>query len=158
MTTATGERERMTATPELPRADAPADDRPVTVIERRSGWRFLDLGELWRYRELLYFLIWRDIKVRYKQTVLGATWALLQPLATMVVFTLFLGRAAGIVGDLPYSYALFVLAGLLPWTFFGSALAAAGQCVVGIQNLVTKVYFPRLTIALGAVGAGLRDV
>ena len=131
-------------------------DLPVLVIQRRSGWQFVDLRELWRYRELLYFLTWRDIKVRYKQTVLGAAWAVLQPLATMVVFTLFLGRVAGITsGEIPYP--LFVFAGTLPWTFFSNAINAAGQSVVGSQNLVTKIYFPRLIIPMGAVGAGLVD-
>jgi lipopolysaccharide transport system permease protein len=133
-----------------------ASEPPVTVIERRPGWRFLDLGELWRYRELLFFLVWRDVKVRYKQTVLGAAWAVLQPFATMVVFSLFFARAAGAdAGDVPYP--LFVFAGLLPWFFFSNAVASAGQSVVGNQNLVTKVYFPRLLIPMGAVGAGLVD-
>jgi lipopolysaccharide transport system permease protein len=131
-------------------------DLPLTVIERRPGWQFVDLGELWRYRELLFFLTWRDIKVRYKQTVLGAAWAILQPLATMVVFSLFFGRVASSPSaDLPYP--LFVLAGLVPWTFFSNAISSAGQSVVGSQNLVTKVYFPRLIIPAGAVGAGLVD-
>ena len=135
----------------------PTADWPVTVIERRPGWQPFDLRELWRYRELLYFLTWRDVKVRYKQTVLGAAWAVIQPLATMAVFALFLGRAAGLTGPLPYSYSLFVLAGLLPWMYFSNALASAGQSLVSNQNLVTKVYFPRLIIPLGAVGAGLVD-
>lgn len=129
---------------------------PVTVIERRHGWHFLDLGELWRYRELLFFLTWRDVMVRYKQTVLGAAWAILQPLATMLVFSLFFGRVAGNPSsNVPYS--LFVLAGLVPWMFFSNAIAQAGQSVVGSQNLVTKVYFPRLMIPMGSVAAGLVD-
>ena len=129
---------------------------PVTVLERKPGWRVVDLGELWRYRELLYFLTLRDIKVRYKQTVLGAAWAILQPLATMLVFSLFFGRVAGNPSStVPYS--LFVLAGLVPWMFFSNAIAQAGQSVVGSQNLVTKIYFPRLMIPMGAVGAGLVD-
>lgn len=128
----------------------------ITNIERRSGWRFVDLGELWRYRELLFFLTWRDIKVRYKQTVLGAAWAVLQPFATMVVFSLFFGRLAEMQsGGTPYP--LFVFAGLLPWFFFSNAITSAGTSVVGSQNLVTKVYFPRLIIPLGAVGASLVD-
>jgi lipopolysaccharide transport system permease protein len=130
---------------------------PVTVIERKSGWQVVDLGELWRYRELLFFLTWRDVKIRYKQTVLGAAWAILQPLATMLVFSLFFGRvAANTSSSVPYS--LFVLAGLVPWLFFSNAIASAGQSVVGNQNLVTKVYFPRLMIPMGAVGAGLVDL
>jgi lipopolysaccharide transport system permease protein len=138
---------------------APEADGPVVVVERRSGWRFIDLGELWRYRELFLFLTWRDVKVRYKQTVLGAAWAVLQPFATMVVFSLFFGRLAdqGGAGAPPVPYPLFVFAGLLPWFFFANALVAASQSVVGNQNLVTKVYFPRLIIPMGAVGAGLID-
>jgi lipopolysaccharide transport system permease protein len=129
---------------------------PITVIERRSGWRFIDLGELWRYRELLWFLAWRDIKVRYKQTVLGAGWAILQPLAMMAVFSLFFGQMPGMAtADVPYP--LFVFAGLLPWFFFSNAFASASQSIIGSQNLVTKVYFPRLIIPLGAIGAGLVD-
>jgi lipopolysaccharide transport system permease protein len=129
---------------------------PVTVIERRHGWQLLDLGELWRYRELLFFLTWRDVKVRYKQTVLGALWAVLQPLATMLVFSLFF-RKAGASTTSPVPYSLFVLSGLVPWMFFSNAIAQAGQSVVGSQNLVTKVYFPRLMIPMGSVAAGLVD-
>jgi len=129
---------------------------PVTVIERRRGWHFIDLGELWRYRELLFFLTWRDVMVRYKQTVLGAAWAILQPLATMLVFSLFFRKAAASeTSSVPYS--LFVLAGLVPWMFFSNAIAQAGQSVVGSQNLVTKIYFPRLMIPMGSVAAGLVD-
>ena len=129
---------------------------PVTVIGCRLGRQIIDLGELWRYRELLFFLTWRDVKVRYKQTVLGATWAILQPLAYMVVFSLFFGRLASAPsGGLPYP--LFVLAGLLPWTFFSNAISSSGQSVVNSQNLVTKIYFPRLIIPMGAVGASLVD-
>jgi len=130
---------------------------PVTVLERKPGWRVVDLGELWRSRELLYFLTLRDIKVRYKQTVLGAAWAILQPLATMFIFSLFFGRvAANPLSTVPYS--LFVLGGLVPWMFFSNAIASAGQSVVASQNLVTKIYFPRLMIPMGAVGAALVDL
>jgi lipopolysaccharide transport system permease protein len=129
---------------------------PLTVIEARPGWRLLDLRELWRYRELLFFLAWRDVKVRYKQTVLGAAWAILQPLATMAVFTLVFRRVAELPPNAP-PYALFVLAGLVPWFFFANAIASAAQSVVGSQNLVTKVYFPRVIIPFGAIGAGLVD-
>jgi lipopolysaccharide transport system permease protein len=131
-------------------------DLPVTVIERRSGWQIVDFQELWRYRELLYFLAWRDVKVRYKQTALGVAWAVLQPLTTMVVFSLFIGRM-GSISDRIFQYPLFVFAALLPWTFFANALSSAGQSVVASQNLVTKIYFPRLIIPMGAVGAGLVD-
>lgn len=128
-----------------------------TVIERVPGWRLVDLKEIWRYRELLFFLTWRDVKVRYKQTLLGAAWAILQPLATMVVFSLFFRRAAADLSS-PIPYSLFVLTGLVPWIFFSNAIATAGQSVVGSQNLVTKIYFPRLSIPMSAVGGGLVDL
>jgi len=131
--------------------------RPPTVIQPPSGWQALDLGELWKARELLFFLTWRDVKVRYKQTALGAAWAVLQPLMTMIVFSLFFGRLARVPsGGLPYP--LFAFAGLLPWTFFANAVSGAGQSVVGSERLITKVYFPRLIIPIAAVGAGLVDL
>lgn len=137
-------------------ASEASDELPVTVIERRPSWQIVDLRELWRYHELLFFLTWRDVKVRYKQTVLGAAWAVLQPLATMIVFAVFLGRMVGAgTSDMPYP--LFVFAAMLPWTFFANAISSAGNSVVGNQNLVTKVYFPRLIIPMSAVGAGLVD-
>jgi lipopolysaccharide transport system permease protein len=132
------------------------EDLPLTVIERKRGWQIVNFGELWRYRELLFFLTWRDVKVRYKQTVLGAAWAVLQPLSTMVVFTLFIGKMAGAAEHIKH-YPLFVFAGLLPWTFFANAITSAGQSVVGSQSLVTKVYFPRLLIPMGATGVSLVD-
>jgi lipopolysaccharide transport system permease protein len=145
------------AAPEpAPAAPEPADDLPVTVIERRKGWQVVDLRELWRYRELLFFLAWRDVKVRYKQTVLGAAWAVLQPFATMIIFTVFLGRMGGVAAGIEH-YALFVFAGMLPWAFFSNAITAAGSSVVGNQSLVTKIYFPRLLIPMSAAGAGLVD-
>jgi lipopolysaccharide transport system permease protein len=134
----------------------PWGDLPVTVIEPRPAWRFVDVAELWKYRELLAFLVWRDVKVRYKQTVLGAAWAVLQPLATMLVFTLFLGRVAALPSD-EVPYPLFVFAGLLPWTLFASVVTSSSQSVVGNQNLVTKVYFPRMIIPASAAGVGLVD-
>jgi lipopolysaccharide transport system permease protein len=131
--------------------------QPLTVIERKPGWRFIDFPELWRYRELLYFLVWRDVVVRYKQTVLGVAWAVLQPLATMIVFSMFFGRLAEMpTGGVPYP--LFVLCGLLPWFFFANSLTAASSSVIGNQSLVTKVYFPRLLIPTGAVAAHLVDL
>src|SRR5438445_11462716 len=156
----------MISTVDMPREDdlgsgaapppADAEELALTVIERQPGWRLVELKELWRYRELLYFLTWRDVKVRYKQTFLGVAWAVLQPLATMVVFSLFFGRLAEMQsGGTPYP--LFVFAGLLPWFFFSNAITSAGTSVVGSQNLVTKVYFPRLIIPLGAVAASLVD-
>jgi len=116
----------------------------------------LNLRELWEYRELLWFLVWRDVKVRYKQTVLGAGWAILQPVATMVVFSLFFGRLAGVPSDgLPYP--IFSFAALVPWTFFSQGLAQSANSLVGSQNLITKVYFPRLAIPIATVLAGLID-
>jgi lipopolysaccharide transport system permease protein len=136
---------------------ARTDDLPVTVVEPRPAWQFVNVAELWRCRELLCFLVWRDVKVRYKQTVLGAAWAVIQPLAIMVVFNLFLGRLAALPSsDLPYP--LFVFAGLLPWTFFAGAVTSSSQSIVGNQSLVTKVYFPRLIIPMSAVGVGLVDL
>jgi len=118
----------------------------------------LDLSELWAYRELLYFLTWRDVKVRYKQTLLGVAWAIIQPLFTMIIFTLFFGRLAGLdtqTGGIPYP--LFAYAGLLPWTFFSNALTNSGNSLVGSANLITKVYFPRMIVPGAAVAAGLID-
>ena len=128
----------------------------VTVIERRQGGRPLDLQELWSYRELLWVLVGRDLKVRYKQTVLGVAWAVLQPLATMLLFTLVFGRLAKMPSD-GFPYPVFVYAGLLPWTFFANALTASGNSLVGQQHLISKIYFPRLIIPLASVGAGLLD-
>jgi lipopolysaccharide transport system permease protein len=128
----------------------------VTVIEPQKGWRTLDLKELWAYRELLYVLAQRDIKVRYKQTVLGVAWAVIQPLATMLLFSLVFGRLAKLPSDgLPYP--IFVYAGLLPWTFFANAISTSGNSLVGQQHLISKVYFPRLIIPLSSIGTGLID-
>ena len=135
---------------------APSDDLPETVIERRPGWQVVDLRELWRYRELLFFLSWRDVKVRYKQTILGAGWALLQPLATMLVFAFFLGRMGGVSEGIA-NYPLFVFAGVVPWTFFANAVSTAGNSVVANERLVSKIYFPRLIIPIGSVGGSLFD-
>jgi len=128
---------------------------PVTILSAAGGWG-LGLRELWGQRELLYFLAWRDVKVRYKQTVLGVAWAVLQPAMMMVVFTIFFGRTAKVpTGGLPYP--LFAYAGLLPWTFFATAITNAGNSVVGSERLITKIYFPRLTIPFAAVGAAVVD-
>jgi lipopolysaccharide transport system permease protein len=129
------------------------------VYERKRGWAALDLRELWKYRELLYFLTWRDILVRYKQAVLGVAWAILQPLLTMIVFTVVFNMALGIkspASDVPY--AVFSFTGLLPWQFFAGALSRSGVSLVGNANLLTKVYFPRLVIPISAVLAGLVDL
>ena len=148
------------ATPPPARALAPAQpEPPLTVLEAQSGWALPDLGELWRYRELLFFLALRDVKVRYKQTVLGLGWAVAQPLATMAVFALFLGNLAGIDGKAEhYPYPLFVFAGMVAWTFFGNTVTAAAGSVVANERLVTKIYFPRLVIPLSTVGVGLFDL
>jgi lipopolysaccharide transport system permease protein len=139
----------------MPASEAVAE-RPVTVIEPRRGWISLGLRELWEYRELLYFLTWRDIKVRYKQTVLGAAWAVLQPFLTMVVFSLFFGRLAKVPSDgLPYP--LFSYAALVPWTFFATGLTQSSNSLVGSANLIRKVYFPRLVVPISSVLSGLVD-
>lgn len=129
---------------------------PLVVIEPRSGWAPLDLRELWAYRELLYLLAWRDVKVRYKQTVLGVAWAIIQPVFMMAVFTLFFGRLAGVPSD-GIPYPLFAFAGLLPWIFFSNVVTNSGNSLVGNASLITKVYFPRMIIPGAAVGAGLVD-
>lgn len=129
----------------------------LTVIEPPRGWRMLDWRELWAYRELLWVLTLRDIKVRYKQTVLGAGWAIIRPLLTMMIFSVVFGQLAKMPSDgLPYP--VFVYAGLLPWTFFAAAVGTSGQSLVGSAHLVSKVYFPRLIIPLSSVGAGLIDL
>jgi lipopolysaccharide transport system permease protein len=128
----------------------------VTLIQPSQGWRSLQFRELWEYRELLYFLTWRDIKVRYKQTVLGAAWAIIQPFFTMVVFSLFFGKLAQIPSDgLPYP--IFSYAALVPWTFFANGLTQTSNSLVGSANLLKKVYFPRLIIPVSAVLAGVAD-
>jgi len=128
----------------------------ITVIEPKTGWVPVDFKEIWNYRELLYFLTKRDIKVRYKQTVLGGLWAVIQPAFTMLVFTLFFGRLAKMPSDgLPYP--IFVYAALLPWTYFANAVSASGNSLVGSANLITKVYFPRIVVPASAALAGLLD-
>jgi lipopolysaccharide transport system permease protein len=135
---------------------APDFGEPTTIIQPPCGWQLINVGELWRFRELLYFLAWRDVKIRYKQTALGAAWAVLQPLLMMVVFTLFFGRLAG-VPSCGTPYPLFAYAGLLPWVFFSTAIAAAGNSVVQSERLITKIYFPRLAIPFAAVEAAVVD-
>jgi len=128
----------------------------VTVIERRRGWRALDFAELWSYRELLWVLVERDIRVRYKQTVLGVAWAVIQPTAAMLLFSIVFGQLAKIPSDgLPYP--VFVYAALLPWTFFAASISSSANSLVGQQHLISKVYFPRLIIPLSSAGAGIVD-
>jgi lipopolysaccharide transport system permease protein len=150
------------------KSEATAGQRPVAgeqegsnrqVIRAQSGLAALNWEELWRYRELLYFLTWRDVKIRYKQTVLGAAWAVLQPFITMVIFSIVLGRMANMQQFVPNGvpYPIYVFAALLPWTFFANAITNSSNSLVGSANLITKVYFPRLCIPLAAVAAGVVD-
>ena len=132
-----------------------ADLRTIRILPSK-GWVSLRLDQLWDYRELIYFFTWRDIKVRYKQTVLGAAWAIIQPLFTMLIFSLFFGRLAKVPSDgLPYP--IFAFTALVPWTFFAYGVTQASNCLVAFPNLVTKVYFPRLTLPIATVLAGAVD-
>jgi lipopolysaccharide transport system permease protein len=134
----------------------PFDDRPTYDIAPSRGWAPLRLGELWEFRELLGMLAWRQIRVRYKQTLLGVVWAVMQPLVTMVVFSVFFGKLAGVpTGDVPYP--VFAFAGLLPWQMFAFSLTEASNSVVANQQMLTKVYFPRLMLPLAAVAVGVVD-
>src|SRR5215218_3333572 len=127
---------------------------PVVLITPSEGWVSLRLHELWEYRELLYILVWRDVKVRYKQTAVGVAWVVLQPLLTTIIFTIIFGNLAQMPSEnLPY--AVFVLGGLLPWNYFAGALTRGSSSLVGNANLISKVYFPRLVIPLSGVLAGL---
>jgi lipopolysaccharide transport system permease protein len=128
----------------------------LTFIEPAAAWSRVDLAELWRYRQLLFFLVWRDIKVRYSQTLLGVGWAVLQPVLAALVFTIIFGRFAGVPSD-GTPYPVFVLTALVPWTYFANAFGGAGNSLVESSGLITKVYFPRLLIPLTPVVAGLVD-
>ena len=138
------------------KSDHQLPSEPLVVIQAQRSFTLLKLRDIWSYRELLYFLTWRDVKVRYKQTALGAAWAILQPLFMMVIFTIFFGRLAG-VDSSGIPYPLYAFAGLVPWTFFSNALTAASNSLVGSANLITKVYFPRLIVPAAALLAGLVD-
>ncbi len=147
----------------VPAGEPSADPRRRTVVHDRvvvvapsRGWVPLRLGDLWEYRDLLYFLVWRDIKVRYKQTALGAAWAVLQPFCTMVVFSVFFGKLAGVPSD-GIPYPLFSFAALVPWTFFATGLSGASNSLVESANLIRKVYFPRLIVPTATVLAGSLD-
>ena len=131
-------------------------DRPLIVLRPSRKWVAIDLREIWAYRELLFFLTWRDVKVRYKQTALGAAWAVIQPVGMMLIFTLFFGRLAQMPSD-GIPYPIFAFAGLLPWMFFSNAVTNSGNSLVASSNLITKVYFPRLVVPMAAVAAGLVD-
>jgi len=137
-------------TPQLP-------DEPLFVVEARKFGVGMNLKELWTHRELLYFLVWRDVKIRYKQTLLGAAWAIIQPLLTMLVFTFIFGKVAKINSN-GIPYPIFAYAALLPWTFFANAITTSGNSIVGSAHLITKVYFPRPIIPVASVCAGLIDL
>jgi lipopolysaccharide transport system permease protein len=140
----------------LPPGQAELDQLPETVVEAGPGWQLINLRELWRFRDLLAILAWRDVKVRYKQTVLGVAWAVLQPTLCMILFTAFLGKLAHVPsGDIPYP--LFVYAGLLLWTLFATGVSGAANSVISSEQLITKVYFPRMLIPVAAVGVALVD-
>lgn len=132
------------------------DLTPITFIRPTRGWVSLRLQEIWEFRELLYFLLWRDLKVRYKQTALGAAWAIIQPFMTMVVFSLFFGRLARVPSD-GIPYPIFTYTALVPWTFFANGLNQSSNSLVGSAHLITKVYFPRLTIPVASVLSGILD-
>src|SRR5438874_7966774 len=137
-------------------SNAAMDTTPLLVIEPLKGLVSLRLAELWKHREVLYFLIWRDIKVRYKQTALGAAWAIIQPLMTMLVFSIFFGRLAEVPSD-GIPYPIFAYCALLPWQLFASTLAQSSNSLVDNSHLITKVYFPRLIVPLSAVLSALVD-
>jgi lipopolysaccharide transport system permease protein len=140
----------------IARRHATTAEPGVILIRPSRGWVALNLRELWAYRELAYFFVWRDLKVRYKQTVFGALWAIIQPFMLMVVFSLFLGRISGIApASVPYP--LFAFAGLVPWTLFSQSLIGSSDSLVGASNLIQKVYFPRLLLPVSAIGSRLLD-
>jgi lipopolysaccharide transport system permease protein len=149
-------RELITKVTKIKNNAAGVDEVPVTIIKPSKGWISLKLGDLWEYRELLYFLTWRDIKVRYKQTVLGAAWAIIQPFFTMVVFSLFFGKLAKMPSD-DIPYPIFSYAALVPWTFFANGLSQSSTSLVASANLIKKVYFPRLVVPISSVISGAVD-
>lgn len=130
----------------------------VVEIAPTGGWRAIDLREVWAYRELLWILVWRDIKVRYRQTVIGVAWVVAQPLMTMLVFTVLFNRIARIQSGSHVPYALFVLAGVIPWALFSSGVTSSGNSLIGAAQLISKVYFPRLIIPASAVAGGIIDM
>lgn len=138
-------------------ASAAHTSEPRFVIRPSTGWNALRLDELWSFKDLIYFMVWRDLKVRYKQTVLGATWAVIQPLLTMAVFAIFFGRLAKVPSD-GVPYTLFCYTALVPWTFFSSAISAAASSLISNSNLLKKVYFPRLILPIASVGGVLVDL
>jgi lipopolysaccharide transport system permease protein len=137
-------------------ANTPTDDLPVVHISAPSGWAPLSLKELWAYREVVYFLAWRDVKARYKQTIFGASWAILQPLFTMFIFTVIFGGLAKLPSD-GIPYPIFSFAALVPWTFFANSVTKASQSLVGGSALVSRIYFPRLAMPLSSILANVLD-
>lgn len=133
-----------------------ADNENILVIQPSRGWRHINLREIWRYRELLYFFTWRDVKVRYKQTIIGILWAVLQPLITMLVFTIFFGKLAKVPSE-GIPYPIFVYTGLLPWTYFAQSLARSSGSIVANSGMIKKVYFPRLITPIAASMSALVD-
>ena len=139
-----------------PLTPSPSADVALTLIRARHGWFEVNLAELWEYRELLYFFVWRDLKIRYKQTVIGVAWAVIQPLFTMIVFSIFFGRLAGLPSN-GVPYPIFYYTALLPWTYFANALTYASNAIVSHQQVITKVYFARILLPISAVLSGLAD-
>jgi len=132
--------------------------KPVVEIAPARGWQAINLGELWRYRELLQIFVWRDLKVRYRQTVLGVIWIVAQPLITMLIFTLLFNRVARIQPDSNIPYSIFVMTALVPWTFFSAGVAASGNSLIGSAHLISKVYFPRMIVPAASILAGAVDM
>ncbi len=137
---------------------AAAAPTPHIVIRPSRGWRALDLGELWKYRELIWIFAWRDLKVRYRQTILGAAWVMVQPLVSVLLFSLVFNRIAGISGYAGVPYSVFVLSGVLLWNFFSTSVNRAGNSLIGASYLISKVYFPRLAIPLAGTIVDLVDL
>jgi lipopolysaccharide transport system permease protein len=142
-------RPAMTATPA---------SKPVVEIAPSSGWQAINLAELWRYRELLQIFVWRDLKVRYRQTLLGVIWIVAQPLITMLIFTLLFNRVARIQPDSNVPYSIFVMTALVPWTFFSAGVAASGNSLIGSSHLISKVYFPRMIVPAASIFAAAVDM
>jgi lipopolysaccharide transport system permease protein len=134
-----------------------ATEPAETVIQPPSGWQLINFAELWHFRDLLYFLAWRDVKVRYKQTMLGIAWAVLQPALMMFIFYVIFFVVADTYKDKEVPYPIFVFSALLPWTFFATSIANAGNSVIGSERLITKIYFPRLAVPFATVGAAIVD-
>jgi lipopolysaccharide transport system permease protein len=134
-----------------------SDPAPTSVIRPPTGWQLINFAELWHFRDLLFFLAWRDVKVRYKQTLLGVAWAVLQPALMMCIFYVIFFVVAGTYQDKELPYPIFVFSALLPWTFFATAIANAGNSVIGSERLITKIYFPRLAVPFATVGAAIVD-